>query len=96
MTSLAAAKLVISLLLTMPGTGEMYAVQTWVPADAKEFSSDWATCQRMAKDLEIAGYAGRVPKMTGLKARCDVKPAAGSHAVVNPHADSASLQTVSF
>lgn len=96
MNTLAAAKLVISLLVTMPGSGEMYAMQTWAPANAKEFANDWRTCESLAKDIEVAGAGSRVPRATGIKAKCDVKPEALVPGVVNPKAQPASLQTVRF
>jgi hypothetical protein len=96
MNTLAAAKLVISLLVTMPGSGEQYAMQTWAPANAKEFATDWRTCEGLVKDIEISGRDSRVPKVTGIKAKCDVAPEALVPGVVNPQAKAASLQTVRF
>lgn len=96
MNSVAAVKLVISLLVTMPGSGEQYAMQTWAPANAKEFSTDWRTCEGLAKDIEVSGRGSKVPKVTGITAKCDVKPEALVPGVVNPQAQPASLQTVRF
>lgn len=96
MNTLAAAKLVISLLVTLPGSGEMYSVQSWAPTTAKEFAKDMHACEILAKDIVLAANSGRVPGMAVYKATCDAAPEALVPGVVNPQAKAASLQTVRF
>ena len=92
MIASAAAKVVISLLVTV-ADGQEYAVQTWAPKDAQELRADWDTCKNLANDLEIAGRGSRAPASTGLRAKCKVEPVQVP-APADPQY--ASLQKISF
>jgi len=92
MIASAAAKVVISLLVTV-ADGQEYAVQTWAPKDAQELRADWDTCNNLAKDLVIANRHGRHPGATGLKAKCEVQP---QQLPAPAQPQPATLQTIQF
>lgn len=69
------AKAIISLLVSMPGDGGQYAMQTWEPRDAAEFVADWKACNNQAIELQ-GKLIGRQFFGSGIKAKCQIQPAA--------------------